>query len=226
MSDVAVSARLRLPAAISRSPSGLAYFVYWAPYIAAYQLTNRFPLRAPRELAFTWLDEALPFVPALLPLYVSYLPFYWWMVKRLESERELNRLFYAAHAQLFFCLSIFVIFPVRMPRELFYGAEAHGWADAFWHWFDAPNNCFPSLHVASTLLLLQFAWGLPRRWLHVAIGAGIIASTVLVKQHYVVDVLGGLAVYLATRWLLARVDIVPRSAPERSPVMSRASERP
>lgn len=188
------------------------YFLYWAPFIATYQLVNRWPLLAPRELPYSWVDQLIPFVPALLPLYVAYIPFYWWTVARLENDREVNRIFYASHVQLLLSVPFFVLFPVQMPRDLFYGAEAYGWADAFWRWFDAPNNCFPSLHVSNCLLLLTFNWPRPYRWLHTALGVGVIASTVLVKQHYAVDLAGGALVYVASRWFLARLEITGLSA--------------
>ncbi len=54
---------------------------------------------------------------------------------------------------------------------------------------------------------MQFNWHRPRPWLHSAVAAAIIASTVLVKQHYVVDVVGGVAVYAVTRWVLNHVRI-------------------
>lgn len=183
------------------------YLLYWAPFIAVYQLTNRFPLVEPHELPYTALDRLVPFVPALLPLYVAYIPFYWWTVVRSETDRALNRVFYATHVLLLVSVIVFVTFPVRMPREQFYGADAHGWADVFWRWFDAPNNCFPSLHVATSLLLVQLNWPRPYRLAHTALGLGIAASTVFVKQHYVADVAGGVLCYLVGRWFLARLEV-------------------
>jgi membrane-associated phospholipid phosphatase len=197
----------RLPRLIRRSPTGLAYFVYWAPFIALYQVTNRWPVVAPRELPMTPLDQLAPFVPELMPVYVAYLALYWWTVARSASDDEANRVFYAAYVQLALSLPFFVLFPVRMPLEAFYPAEPYGFADALWRWFDAPNNCFPSLHVSSCLLLLQLNWSRPHRWLAAAASLAVIASTVLVKQHYVVDVVGGALVYLASRWFLARLEI-------------------
>jgi membrane-associated phospholipid phosphatase len=94
-----------------------------------------------------------------------------------------------------------------MPPNLFYSPETYGWADTFWRWFDGPNACFPSLHASNCLLLIQLNWNRRQRTLHTIFGVGVIASTVLVKQHYVVDLLGGFAVYLAAYWCLARVRI-------------------
>jgi membrane-associated phospholipid phosphatase len=198
---------LRLPGLVRRSPTGLAYFAYWAPYVAAYQILNRWPPSVPRELPFTWLDRLVPFVPALLPVYVAYLPLYWWTVFRSANDREVNQIFYAAHVQLLLSLPFFAFMPVRMPVERFYGANPFGWADALWRWFDVPNNCFPSLHVSNCLLLLHMNWPRPLRWPHAVASLAVIASTMLVKQHYAVDVLGGAAVYIASRWFLERLEV-------------------
>jgi len=198
---------VRVPALIRRYANPAGYVLAWAPSIAAYQLSNRFPLRPPIELPFGMIDQLIPFVPALLPLYVAYLPFYFWTVARSRTDLEVNRIFYGTHIQLLLSLPFFILLPVTMPRDLFYGPATYGWADAFWRWFDAPNNCFPSLHVSNCLLLLQVNWSRPQRYLHSAIALGVIASTVLVKQHYVVDVLGGIVVYLLARWALTRIRI-------------------
>jgi membrane-associated phospholipid phosphatase len=199
--------KFRLPLLIRRSPTGLMYWVYWAPVIAAYQVTNRWPLVAPTELPMTCLDRAIPFVPALIPVYVAYLPLYWATAIRSENDVQANRLFYAAYLQLLISLPFFLFYPVRMPRESFYAPEVYGWADAFWRWFDAPNNCFPSLHVSNCLLLARFNWQRSWRWVFVPASAAVVASTLLVKQHYAVDLLGGAVVYLASVWFLRRLEL-------------------
>ena len=104
-------------------------------------------------------------------------------------------------------MQFFLAYPVHMPRELFYSPEAYSWADAFWRWFDAPQNCFPSLHVSNVLMLMQFNRERKYAWASNGFGALIIASTVLVKQHYVIDVAAGFAVYVAASWLMRRVTI-------------------
>jgi membrane-associated phospholipid phosphatase len=198
--------KLRLLPLIRAYGTPLGYLAAWTPYIALYQLTNRCPLRTPVELPFTALDRVIPFVPELLPVYVSYLALFLWTGMRSENDREANRLFYCTYFQLLLSAAFFVAYPVRMPRELFYGAESFGWADTFWRWFDGPHNCFPSLHTSNALLFLELNWSRPRRGLHAAASVAVIGSTVFVKQHYVVDVVGGVAVYLVTRALSARVD--------------------
>ncbi len=202
-----VQARFTFPALVRRQTNPLVYVLLWGPFIAAYQIVNRFPLREPIILDFSWADRSVPFVPEFLPLYVAYLPLYWWTVCRSENDREVNRIFYAAHLQLLISLPLFVFYPVAMPRDLYYGSEVFGWADAFWRWFDPPNNCFPSLHTSNCLLLIQFNWWRRYNWLLAALLSGVIASTVLVKQHYMIDLVGGAAVYLVSRWFLRNLQI-------------------
>ena len=82
-----------LPPLVRWSPNPLRYLGHWLPFILTYQVGNRWPLVAPRELPFTAADRLIPFVPELLPVYVAYLPFYWWTVTRARTDREVNELF-------------------------------------------------------------------------------------------------------------------------------------
>ena len=209
---VAAQAVFRLPPVIWHSRNKLAYLIYGVPLAVLYQAVNWWPVVEPRGLPMTWLDQVIPFVPALLPVYLVYLPLYWWTAARQRNDRDLNRIIYGVYFQLLLCLPFFVLFPVRMPRELFYRPEQYPWVDFFWRWFDAPNNCFPSLHVANCLLFVQFNWALPRRGLYAFAFVAIIASTVLVKQHYVADLAAGAVVYLTCRWFLDRLEVTGLSA--------------
>ncbi len=198
---------MRLPRLIKRHEFWPAYALAWAPYIALYQIVGRFPLRTPVQLRLSAIDRAIPFWPEFLPVYVGYLVYYWWTVARSEDDVQANRIWYATHFELLISLPFFLLYPVYMPRELFYSPEAYSWADGFWRWFDAPYNCFPSLHVSNVLMLMQFNHHRDYRGLSHAFGLLIIASTMLVKQHYVVDVAAGLLVYAAAAWIMRRVII-------------------
>ena len=198
---------IRLPLILRRPKYRATYALIWLPYIGLYQLINRFPLFEPSLLPMTPLDQAVPFLPELLPLYVAYIPFFWWTGARSEDDETATRFFYATHVQLLICASIWLLFPVTMPREMFYGASSHNWADTFWRWFDAPNNCLPSLHAANGLMFIRFNWNRQARWIHTFVALAIIASTVIVKQHYVVDLFAGAAVYAVAATFLRRLVI-------------------
>ena len=183
------------------------YYFIWAPYILIYQATNRLPFFPPRQLELSWLDRAVPFTSWLIPVYVSYLVYAFIALARSKDDWELNDLFYMTHFQLFVCALFFIFFPVSFPRHEYYSqAPITGVFMNFWLWFDAPNNCFPSLHTANCALAAHSSLGKPHQWLYFSWGALIIASTVLCKQHYVVDAAAGLLIYLLSiqfkRWVL------------------------
>ena len=97
--------------------------------------------------------------------------------------------------------------PIEYPRDLYPlgpGGGLSEWAVGQLRVFDAPTSCFPSLHVgvaAIGALSVMRAPSLraPRLFTAVVVvwAALVCISTVTVKQHYLVDVAGGLAVALA-----------------------------
>src|SRR5205814_657145 len=102
--------------------------------------------------------------------------------------------------------------PAGLLRGGFQQMLALEWA------IDGPRCTFPSLHVAIALLLyLGLRDEAPRwRWPLLLAALGVCISTVLVKQHFVVDVLGGAllaaGVWRLTPALLARLGVTARGA--------------
>ena len=94
----------------------------------------------------------------------------------------------------------FLLYPTLAPRP------SHVTGEGFFVWslrrvyqVDPPYNCFPSLHVAYSCLAALVAY-------HVHRGLGLAAlswaavvsvSTLFTKQHYVVDVVAGVAMAYA-----------------------------
>ncbi len=62
-----------------------------------------------------------------------------------------------------------------------------------------PRDAFPSLHTANAVTLVLMAWRHERRTLAVCapLAAGIVAATVYLRFHYVMDVLAGAALAIA-----------------------------
>ena len=104
-------------------------------------------------------------------------------------------------------LAVFWFMPTAIPIFAIDG-ELHP-ALRFLKNTDAAGNAFPSLHVsfsvyACAVLMRQLrAVGAPRgvRVLNVAWAAGIVYSTLAVRQHVVIDVAGGLVLGAAFCWL-------------------------
>jgi membrane-associated phospholipid phosphatase len=92
-------------------------------------------------------------------------------------------------------MAFFVLFPVETPahwRDLNRGRSLSEKFLLFVRKFDAPSNCFPSMHVSVAMLTALHAQAL--------LGPGVFlfplliaASCVFTKQHYLVDLPAGAA---------------------------------
>jgi membrane-associated phospholipid phosphatase len=72
-----------------------------------------------------------------------------------------------------------------------------GFSDGLLQWIyevDTGWNAFPSLHVGHSTLVALLCWKYRRSLFPVAAAGSLLisASTVLIKQHYVVDIPGGI----------------------------------
>lgn len=142
-----------------------------------------------------WLDALIPLVPPFIVFYMlGYLfvlsPVF---VLRRRGEFEAGVVVFAAMLGLAFL--VFHFFPVFMHKPLAMGDDLLSSLTRYQQRADVVVNNLPSLHVA----LNAFAWLVlfcrARRtalWL-LPVVLCIVASTVLVKQHLILDVLGGAA---------------------------------
>ncbi|MGD0575050.1 MAG: phosphatase PAP2 family protein [Anaerolineales bacterium] len=157
----------------------------------------------------TPLDAALPVVPifvipydSLEPLvYATLIIFLVFRTRVFQSAcLALISAWLVSYAFYFF-LQTEVIRPVltgtdlltRMIRDVYAG--------------DNPFNDFPSLHTSLSTILAIHWFHIDRR-LAIILAvwtALIVASTVLIKQHYVADVASGLLLAFGLSWLYTRV---------------------
>ncbi len=70
-----------------------------------------------------------------------------------------------------------------------------------------PRDAFPSLHTANAVTLVLMLWRHERRllWLYGGLAAGIVAATIYLRFHYVVDVAAGAALAVAWQWAVPRL---------------------
>jgi len=168
------------------------------------------------KVPLTWLDRAVPFQPRWIWAYLSlYLlnpigPLF------TRSRQDLLRY---ARGILFLFASGFVCFvflPVVGPRPLS--------ADSYWLYqrligIDRPYNSFPSLHAGCAAYAVLFAayssldtsrrtlrtYLITVAWIWVAI---ILYSTIATRQHFFIDLPGGVLL----GWLAHRLLVVKRAA--------------
>lgn len=189
----------------------LLFACFAAAYTLLYVWPNMWPIRPPVLLPLTALDRSMPFVPAAFLIYISDYVLAAWAILVLQGPR-----FWVfargAFTTLLLSGTVFWAFPTTYPRPEYPVVES--WVLTFTMELvrsgDSPNNAFPSMHVAMTCLCAWGLWNGPtaRRLVLVAWSVAIALSTMMTKQHYFADVLGGTGVFAAV-WLLEKYQVVP-----------------
>ncbi|WP_409344364.1 phosphatase PAP2 family protein [Paenibacillus sp. MBLB4367] len=149
----------------------------------------------------TDLDNQIPFVPLFIIPYLIWYPFIiaMFIVFFLKNRTVYYRSLIALCAGLLVCYLIYALFQTTVPRpEL----ASDGWLNrlvTFVYATDAPYNCFPSIHVLTSYIVMKASYSCrlkPMAQTAVSLTAwSIIVSTLFVKQHAILDLAG--AVLLA-----------------------------
>jgi hypothetical protein len=159
-------------------------------------------------------DAHVPFVPEFVFAYLLYYPWLLLPALVLPRREDFNRALLAFLLMQALAIIVYLVFPSRMVRPDI-GGLPDGLATELIAWVyrtDRGWNLIPSLHVAHSCLGAMLCRVHCRRAFPIAaLGAGLItASTVLVKQHYVIDIPAGVLLAL----LCSRV-AVRRSASDQ-----------
>jgi membrane-associated phospholipid phosphatase len=152
-------------------------------------------------------ESQIPLIPAAAPIYVSLYAELALPVFFVRTGRAFVRLQIASALACLLAFVVFAFFPMTYPRPPF---EAHGGAGgllvAVWG-MDAAACTFPSLHVTCAWII-AFALGERSRVWREVWGANAVlisVSTLLVKQHFAIDVAAGTALALAAWRAAAKV---------------------
>jgi len=190
---------------------GIGMFGLAAPL---YLIPNHYPILTPLILPMTPVDRWVPFIPVSIWIYLSeYLLVFsaYFLVKHPETTRRYLK---GTLALLMVSALVFVVFPTTYPRDLFPIPDG---VDSMTRFLlelqragDTPNNCFPSLHVATVIMAALTLKGHSRWFLAYLLWAILISiSTLTTKQHYSWDVFGGAGLAVFLDWFFVR----PRGTP-------------
>jgi membrane-associated phospholipid phosphatase len=188
----------------NKYPMGILMAIF---AIAVYLPANHFHLSEPSLLPMHWIDTAIPFLPESVWIYISEYLFFVVVYLTCKDLGNLNKYFYSFLVLQVVSVVIFWLLPTTYPRDQFplpLDLDAVTFfAFRLLRVADTPANCCPSLHVSSVYLSsfiflddqkkkfpLFFLWG-----------TAIAVSTLTTKQHYLIDVVTGLIMALATYWI-------------------------
>jgi membrane-associated phospholipid phosphatase len=154
------------------------------------------------------LDGVLPLLPmwaivyGALYLYLIVLP-----ILVVRSERRIRQTVNAYLSVWITAYLFFIAWPTVAPRPALVTGQGFAWdALRFLYGADPPYNCFPSLHVAHSFVSALACLKVDRRVGRFALAcASLVAlSTLFTKQHYVVDVIAGVAMAYAAAAIFLR----------------------
>lgn len=156
---------------------------------------------------YYWLDTQIPFLRWFVLAYVSWMPvmyisfLYLGMVNRSVYIRTV--IIY--NLALIVCNLCFWYFATYVPRPTVENTDLAGVLVNFIYRADNPYNCFPSVHcLTSYLLFITLKRDIIiARYLRIFFNILlwlIIASTVFIKQHSILDVFGGIILAEIAYW--------------------------
>jgi membrane-associated phospholipid phosphatase len=178
----------------------LFYMLFFPAYFGAGYLTDG---SARAKDLFLPIETGIPLIPWMIVPYLSLFVLFLLPLVQM-TPRQMQGLSRQSSAALIVGGLVFIVLPGRLgfPPQTGTG----WWAPAFdvIAALDTKHNLVPSLHVTfAALILFGCAERAPAalRWLYRSWFALMSASTVLVHQHHLIDVAGGLALALLVRRL-------------------------
>jgi membrane-associated phospholipid phosphatase len=165
-----------------------------------YGITNHLPpLVTPRVLPFTPFEQALPLLPWTIWPYLTCFVIMVLIAMDVREMENLQRLVYAFLILQLIANFTFLVYPVSLPRDLFPVPDyVNPATKQLFEWartVDTEKNCLPSLHVADCCLV-SLVYLRENRFKFVLALAWVILvsfSTLGTKQHYLWDIIGGIA---------------------------------
>lgn len=193
---------MRLPDPLRRFPWGELRYALWLPaYLLAFLVMER--LSGPGYWATQLpIDSRIPFCPGFVIPYCLWYPLLVsvGLYLLLRDRPAFQRYMVFLSLTFFISEGIWLLIPNGQDLR---PAVISG-DDFFAQWvaglyaIDTNTNVFPSVHVVGSIGAALAVWDCRRlrpgvRWATAALSALICLSTLFIKQHTLLDVLGGLA---------------------------------
>ena len=191
--------------------SHLKLLAGWMVYFAFYFLTEKLIPAEDCHVIHCALDDMIPFSEYFIVFYCAW--FVWiigtllyFLLYDIDSFKHLQTLFIIIQA---IAVVIYIVYPsIQLGRPTtFEHSNVFTWLTRFIYGFDTPTGVCPSVHAAYSFVI-AFVW-LRRKessaiWKVFMVGLCVMicVSTVLVKQHSVIDIVVAVPVALVAEFLL------------------------
>jgi hypothetical protein len=154
----------------------------------------------------TPVDAVIPFIPAAIFGILLFLPLFFLPFLIVTDRILLGRIAWGIIICITLVIFVYLALPTRVPRPGIPTQENFlYWLVAFLYVIDNPVNCLPGLSLTISIFITYSLWPLGRLagWASLAATTIIAISSLLLRQHYLADVLASLILaYLVYRVLV------------------------
>jgi hypothetical protein len=146
------------------------------------------------------VDAYIPFVPMFVFGYTLYYVWLFLPTLLLRTRAQFYQVMIGFNLVQLPALLFFLAYPSHMTRPSVPGDDVASRLVRFLYRLDPGFNLLPSLHVGHAVLIALFFHTFRPRSVWVTMGSALIVlSTVLIKQHVVLDLLSGAVLAIAAR---------------------------
>ena len=187
----------------------MLFALFMVVYCILYVIPNFFSTQEAFQLPFLWIDRVVPLIPWSFLVYTSDYFVFIFAIFILSQKDEFHAFARLMFGILLVCGTFFYLYPTIYPRPEYPAEENRilAWVMQFVAAADTPRNCFPSMHVGLTAGATWALRGQGKRTLilFVVWSLAIFASTLTTKQHYFIDIIGGIGVMAVVTFLENRI---------------------
>lgn len=178
-------------------------------FIISYIIPNRFQFLEPKALPMLLIDKIMPIVPWTIFIYLSEWFIYLIVLSFIFDKLTFRRLLLSFMLTFLISMCVFFLYPtIITDRPNVDGVGITYLLFKLLHFIDNPVNCFPSQHVAIVTIPPIIFWKYNKKlsllfWIWAIL---VSISTLTTKQHYFVDILGGMILAWVSVALADKID--------------------
>ena len=160
------------------------------------------------------IDAAIPFIPAFSVIYVlAYIQWVAGYILITRDSRELcRRVVTGEIISKLICMALFLLYPTTMARAEIVSDGPFDTLVRYIYRMDAAENFFPSIHCLESWVCFRGAMWMKKtgrwyRYFSLLFSLLVFASTVLIKQHAAVDIIGGILTAEIGQQIARRIEL-------------------
>lgn len=161
----------------------------------------------------TEFDRNTPFIKEFIIPYNIWYPFILFcMIYLLVKHRDnYYRTIIGLDIGIVICYIFYIFFQTTVPRPVLTDNDIFTKIVSITYKSDRPINCFPSIHVFTTFTMMVSVWTSDKiskgmKSCVSILGVLIILSTIFVKQHVILDVVGGMVLSITVHYMVRKIE--------------------